>query len=67
MLIILALALTQSVSKADLLECANYTDKVEQAACVAEFEAAAKWLDAIGPGLFNAVLRSQLRATYLYS
>ena len=40
MLIILALALTQSVSKADLLECANYADKAEQASCVAEFEAA---------------------------
>ena len=32
------LALSQSASKADLIECANYVEKAEQAACVANFE-----------------------------
>lgn len=36
---LIALTLSQSASKHDLLECANYVDKTEQAACIAEFEA----------------------------
>lgn len=36
--VLLAITLSHAASKLELLECANYTDKVEQAACVAEWE-----------------------------
>ncbi len=34
---LLALSLSHGASKSELIDCANYTDKAEQAACVAEF------------------------------
>lgn len=35
---LLAISLSHAASKIELLECSNYTDKAEQAACVAEWE-----------------------------